>query len=196
MPSTNPLTLCKDAFTKAEKLSLKNPYAIALATANSKGIPSVRMVLLKEITPNGFLFYTNYQSRKGLELQENPYASFVAYWESLDLQIRVEGSIKKLPKEKNENYFHSRPKGSQVSALLSPQSQKISSYKELQEKFIHLLSKYEEKTVSLPDYWGGYELLPTVIEFWREGKNRLHKRERYTKKSTDQTSWEVDFLAP
>ncbi|MCO5141714.1 MAG: pyridoxamine 5'-phosphate oxidase [Oligoflexia bacterium] len=188
----NPILRCKKAFSLALK-TLKNSNAIALATATAQGRPSVRMVLLKEITNQTFLFYTNYKSRKAMELKENSYAAFLVYWESLDLQIRVEGRVKKLPREKSIAYFKSRPKGSQIAAHISPQSKKIPSYKNLEKKFEEAKVKFKDKEVNPPLHWGGYELTPNRIEFWTEGKNRLHKRECFVRKKN---SWKKEILAP
>ncbi|XP_077898281.1 pyridoxine-5'-phosphate oxidase isoform X4 [Ictidomys tridecemlineatus] len=148
----------------------------ALLCAPRDGKPSARMLLLKGFGKDGFRFFTNYESRKGKELDSNPFASLVFYWEPLNRQVRVEGSVKKLPEEEAECYFHSRPKSSQIGAVVSHQSSVIPDREYLRKKNEELEQLYREQEVPKPKYWGGYVLCPQVIEFWQGQTNRLHDR--------------------
>ncbi|XP_068832977.1 pyridoxine-5'-phosphate oxidase [Capricornis sumatraensis] len=150
--------------------------AMCLATCTRDGKPSARMVLLKGFDKDGFRFFTNFESRKGKELDSNPFASLVFYWEPLHRQVRVEGPVKKLPEEEAECYFHSRPKSSQIGAVVSHQSSVIPDREYLRKKNKELEQLYQEQEVPKPKYWGGYILYPQVIEFWQGQTNRLHDR--------------------
>ncbi|CAK7291323.1 Pyridoxine-5'-phosphate oxidase [Vulpes lagopus] len=150
--------------------------AMCLATCTRDGKPSARMVLLKGFGKDGFRFFTNFESRKGRELDSNPFASLVFYWEPLNRQVRVEGSVKKLPEEEAECYFHSRPKSSQIGAVVSHQSSVIPNREYLRKKNEELEQLYQEQEVPKPKYWGGYILYPQVMEFWQGQTNRLHDR--------------------
>ncbi|XP_077020745.1 pyridoxine-5'-phosphate oxidase [Tamandua tetradactyla] len=150
--------------------------AMCLATSTRDGKPSARMLLLKGFDKDGFRFFTNFESRKGKELDSNPLASLVFYWEPLSRQVRVEGSVKKLPEEEAERYFHSRPKSSQIGAAVSHQSSVIPSREYLRKKNEELERLYQEQEVPKPKSWGGYVLCPEVIEFWQGQTNRLHDR--------------------
>lgn len=150
--------------------------AMCLATCTRDGKPSARMLLLKGFGKDGFRFFTNFESRKGKELNSNPFASLVFYWEPLNRQVRVEGTVKKLPEEEAENYFHSRPKSSQIGAVVSRQSSVIPDRDYLRKKNQELEQLYQEQEVPKPEYWGGYILCPQVIEFWQGQTNRLHDR--------------------
>uniref|UniRef100_A0A663E7L0 Pyridoxine-5'-phosphate oxidase n=1 Tax=Aquila chrysaetos chrysaetos TaxID=223781 RepID=A0A663E7L0_AQUCH len=148
--------------------------AMCLATCTRDGKPSARMVLLKGFGQDGFRFFTNHESRKGKELDANPFASLVFYWEPLNRQVRIEGSVKRLPEEESEQYFHSRPKSSQIGAVVSRQSTVIPDREYLRKKNAELEERYRETTVPKPAYWGGYILNPDVMEFWQGQTNRLH----------------------
>ncbi|KAM6163228.1 pyridoxine-5'-phosphate oxidase [Rhynchocyon petersi] len=150
--------------------------AMCLATCTRDGKPSARMLLLKGFDKDGFRFFTNFESRKGKELDSNPFASLVFYWEPLHRQVRVEGSVKKLSQEEAECYFHSRPKSSQIGAVVSRQSSVIPDRQYLRTKNEELEQLYKEQEVPKPEYWGGYILYPQVIEFWQGQTNRLHDR--------------------
>ncbi|KAM6333898.1 pyridoxine-5'-phosphate oxidase-like isoform 6-T6 [Alca torda] len=150
--------------------------AMCLATCTRDGKPSARMVLLKGFGQDGFRFFTNHESRKGKELDANPFASLVFYWEPLNRQVRIEGSVKRLPEEESERYFHSRPKSSQIGAVVSRQSTVIPNREYLRKKNAELEERYRETTVPKPAYWGGYILQPDVMEFWQGQTNRLHDR--------------------
>jgi pyridoxamine 5'-phosphate oxidase len=172
---------------------LPQPLGMALATATGDGRPSVRMVLLRGVSEKGFCFFTNYESRKAGELQTNPRAALVFYWAELDRQVRVEGTIERLSAEESDAYFQTRPRGSQLGAWASPQSQIIPNRELLERNLQELTAKYSSGQVPRPPHWGGYRLVPQAIEFWAGGDNRLHDRLRYTR---DGQGWTVQRLAP
>ncbi len=179
-------------FDQALKSDLLLPNAMALATASKDGKPSVRMVLLKEFDQKGFIFFTNYESKKGKELEGNPYASVLFYWESLERQVRIEGTVEKVTKEESENYFKTRPFKSRVGAWASKQSSVIESRSVIIKEFLKYMVKFG-KNVPLPAIWGGYRLLPSSFEFWQGRPNRLHDRISYTKLKS---GWKIERLAP
>lgn len=167
---------------------------MTLATATAKGRPSARMVLLKAYDRRGFVFYTNYDSRKGRELAENPYAALVFFWQPLERQIRITGRVTKVTAEESDAYFHSRPLGSQFSASISNQSSVIASRAVLLRKLKKIEEKYPKGNPPRPSYWGGFRVHPSEIEFWQGGKFRLHDRVRYRLRRDG--SWSVDRLSP
>jgi pyridoxamine 5'-phosphate oxidase len=177
----------------ALKSEMLEPTAMMVATADKDGKPSARMLLLKGVDERGFIFFTNYQSRKAQELLENPQAALVFYWDSLERQVRVEGKVKKVPKEESETYFKSRPHGSQLGAWASQQSSVIKNREVVEEKIKELSETYAEGNVPLPEFWGGYVLEPEVIEFWQGRPNRLHDRLRYTR---FEHGWKIERLSP
>lgn len=178
---------------EALETNILEPTAVALATASAVGRPSLRMVLLKGVRDEGLVFYSNYESRKGKELAANPQAAMTVYWDALERQVRVEGSTKKLPRGDSRDYFKSRPRGSQIGALASPQSQVISGREVLEKKVEDLSGAYGEGEVPLPENWGGYLLRPDLVEFWQGRPSRLHDRLRY---KLIEDSWAVERLAP
>jgi pyridoxamine 5'-phosphate oxidase len=191
---TNPIKQFDKWFNEALQAQATEPNAMTLATATPDGRPSARIVLLKGYDINGFAFYTNYLSRKGKELTKNPNAAIVFFWSELERQVRIEGTIEKLGKEQSEKYFHSRPVGSQIGALASPQSQEIDSREVLETKISQLEAEYADKEIPKPSYWGGYILKPRLIEFWQGRSNRLHDRIVY--KKIDNKNWKKVRLAP
>lgn len=181
-------------FNEAIEAQIHEPNAMTLATATSDGRPSARIVLLKGYNQNGFMFYTNYLSRKGKEMAKNPLASVVLFWGEMERQVRIEGTIEKLSREQSEAYFHSRPKASQLGAVASPQSQEIEGRKSLEDKMQQLEAEYADKDVPKPSYWGGYIIKPRLVEFWQGRRSRLHDRIVY--KKTDNKNWKIVRLAP
>jgi len=177
----------------AEQAKLPLHNAMTLATANREGRPSARMVLLKEVDARGFVFYTNYQGRKAREVKENPFASLVFYWQPLSRQVRVEGAVEMLASDESDRYFASRPRGHQLEAHASAQSQVIEDRGFLEEQFKTFTQNFAGQEIPRPAHWGGYRLLPETLEFWREGAHRLHDRLRYRRVDSD---WVIERLAP
>lgn len=192
--AASPIKQFNKWFNEALDAKIAEPNAMTLATATPDGRPSARIVLLKGFDDSGFAFYTNYLSRKGKELAKNPNAAVVFHWIELERQVRIEGTIEKLSKEQSDQYFHSRPKLSQIGALASPQSQEIADRAELENKMGELEAEYADKEVPKPSYWGGYILKPRLIEFWQGRRSRLHDRIVY--KKVDNKSWKKVRLAP
>lgn len=180
--TADPMALFDAWFRFARNVRIYWPDSTAVATANRFGRPSIRMVLLKKYDARGFVFFTNYQSQKGRELDENPYASMVVYWNDLLRQIRMAGRVEKVPVEESKNYFHSRPRGSQIGAWASNQDAVVSGRDELMQKYESYEKQFAGGEVPLPPYWGGYRLVPDEIEFWQARTYRLHDRFRYTRK--------------
>jgi pyridoxamine 5'-phosphate oxidase len=181
-------------FKEAVDAKIPEPNAMTLATATHDGRPSARIVLLKGVYDNGFVFYTNYLSRKGKEITKNPLGALTFFWAGMERQVRIEGTIEKITREQSDKYFQSRPKGSQIGALASPQSQEIASREILEKKWAELETEYADKTIPKPSFWGGYILKPRLIEFWQGRPSRLHDRILY--KKIDNTNWKKVRLAP
>jgi pyridoxamine 5'-phosphate oxidase len=179
-----------DAIVSGSRL----PDAMTLATANRDGRPSARMVLLKDVSNDGFVFYTNYRSQKAKELDENPRAALVMYWVQLDRQVRVEGTVERVSATESDEYFRTRPRESQLGALASPQSEVIESRDVLVNRFRELDELYGDREVDRPEYWGGYRLKPERIEFWQNRAGRLHDRIVYERQPDG--SWTIKRLAP
>ncbi|GMP54677.1 hypothetical protein CsSME_00019761 [Camellia sinensis var. sinensis] len=188
----------KKWFADAVAASLKEPNAMALSTAGKDGKPSSRMVLLKGVDKDGFVWYTNYESQKALEISENPNASLLFYWDGLHRQARVEGFVEKVSDEESEQYFHSRPRGSQIGAIVSKQSTVIPGRHSLCEEYNDLEAKFSDGSpIPKPKQWGGYRLKPEIFEFWQGQQSRLHDRIRYTPEVVDgKRLWKIDRLAP
>jgi pyridoxamine 5'-phosphate oxidase len=178
----------------AARAGLREPGAMAVATSTVGGIPSVRMVLLKRYDEEGFVFYTNYDSRKGRELEANPRAALLFYWDPLGRQIRIEGQTERTSAQDSASYARSRPRGSQLSALASPQSQVVGSRRELEQRVTDLAELYDDIEVPVPDAWGGFRLSPERFEFWQHQEDRLHDRLLYTVE--DDGGWRLERLAP
>src|SRR5471030_1127512 len=182
-------------FNEAIEAKMPEPNAMTLATATHDGRPSARIVLLKGIYENGFVFYTNYLSRKGKEITKNPLGALTFFWGSLERQVRIEGTIEKLSKEDSEKYFKVRPRNSQLGAVASPQSQEIPSRDVVEKKWEELVEEYgEDKEIPKPSFWGGYVLKPRYVEFWQGRRSRLHDRIVY--KKIDNKNWKKVRLAP
>lgn len=190
----NPIDLFRRWFSEALASGSRLPDAMTLATATKDGTPSARMVLLKEVDEQGFVFYTNYRSKKARELDENPRAALVLYWVQLDRQIRVEGTVERVPAAESDEYFASRPRESQLGALVSPQSEVIESREVLEQRYAELDESYRDREVERPDNWGGYRLKAERIEFWQNRTGRLHDRFLYELQADG--SWTIKRLAP
>ena len=183
-------------FEDAREAGMRLPEAAALATATADGRPSARMVLVKEwgpTRPSGFVFYSNYESRKGEELAANPRAALLFYWDSLGRQVRIEGSVRRLRPEESAAYVRSRPRGSQLSALASPQSAPVVSREALERRVAELAATYEGGELPVPENWGGFRLDAEALEFWQHREDRLHDRLRYERGGG---GWQIQRLAP
>jgi pyridoxamine 5'-phosphate oxidase len=191
---TDPFEQFRSWLDQAVAAQLPQPYGMTLATATPAGKPSARMVLLRGFDARGFQFFTNYESRKANELAANPQAALVFYWAELDRQVRVEGQVEKLTQAESDAYFQTRPRGSRLGAWASPQSRVIAQREELDHRMDELVEKYADDTIPRPPFWGGYRLIPDVIEFWQGRPNRLHDRLRY-RRNREQT-WILERLAP
>ncbi len=172
----------------------KDATAMTLATADERGRPSARVVLLKGVDEHGFVFYTDYQSRKGLELAANPAAALLFYWSPFDRQVRIEGRVNRISRERSAAYFQARPRTSQLAAAASEQSRILPDRAALERQYAALEARCKDQPVPLPDRWGGYVLVPTLIEFWQGRPHRLHDRLRYCRQPDN--TWQIDRLAP
>ena len=191
----NPIDLFGQWFNEAKKTEINDPNALSLATVGKNGIPSVRMVLLKDFNSDGFVFYTNLNSRKSEEIKSNANASMCFHWKSLLRQVRITGEITKVSDTDADNYYNSRSYGSRIGAWASNQSSILKSRDELLKSIEEFKQKYSnENNVPRPKHWSGWNLNPHEIEFWLDGKNRIHERLRYTKKNNN--DWEKNLLNP
>ena len=191
----NPIDLFGQWFNEAKKTEINDPNALSLATVGKNGIPSVRMVLLKGFNNDGFVFYTNLNSRKSEEIKSNANASMCFHWKSLLRQVRIIGEISKVSDADADNYYNSRSYGSKIGAWASNQSSILKSRDELLKSIEEFKKKYpNENNVPRPKHWSGWNLTPHEIEFWLDGKNRIHERLRYTKKNNN--DWEKNLLNP
>jgi pyridoxamine 5'-phosphate oxidase len=179
---TTPLILFKEWFNDAKKSGVLLPEAMSVSSCSSDGQPSSRMVLLKNFDEQGFVFFTNYGSRKSNELSENNKVALLFHWNVLQRQIRIEGTVEKVTPEESANYFHSRDRGSQIGAWASKQSQKLSHDNELKERMGNFNNKYNQGEVPYPEFWGGWRIKPTYVEFWQGRASRLHDRVCFEKK--------------
>jgi pyridoxamine 5'-phosphate oxidase len=192
--SPDPLEQCARWFEDARRAGLELPEAMTLATADGDGTPSARMVLLKGVDERGFVFFTNYESRKGRELADNPRVALVFHWPLAPRrQVLVTGSVERVPDAESEEYFRSRPRGSRLAALASRQSTVVPDREALDRAFAELESKHPGVDVPRPGWWGGYVLRPHTVEFWQNRPNRLHDRLRYRR---DGGAWILERLSP
>ena len=192
MASANPITEFLNAVERATAHQV-DTAPVALATADLEGRPSVRMVLLRGVDQRGFVFHTNYLSRKGREIDGNPHAALCFYWPTLDEQIRVEGRVQKLSADESDAYFNGRPRGSQLGAWASPQSQVLSARERLEEEYRATEQRFAGQPIPRPPFWGGFRLTPSRIEFWYGRPDRLHDRVLYTREAAD---WRIERLYP
>ncbi len=187
-----------DQFAKWWKQAINakiiEPNAMTLATASADGIPSARIVLLKEFSKDGFVFFTNYESFKGQQLRDNPKACLVFFWKEVERQVRITGLVSKIGEDDSDKYFHSRPQGSQVGAAISPQSQVIADREWLDTEYKKFKKETEDKLIQRPPHWGGYIVKPVIIEFWQGRPSRLHDRLQYS--LIEDGSWKLERLAP
>ncbi|MDT3697204.1 MAG: pyridoxamine 5'-phosphate oxidase [Ignavibacterium sp.] len=188
----NPFEQFRKWFNQAVSAQIIEPNAMTIATASKEGFPSARIVLLKELDETGFVFFTNYESRKGKELNDNPFASILFWWREFERQVRIEGKVVKINRKESEEYFNQRPLKSRYGALASNQSETIESREVLDKRFAELEKKYGENPPT-PENWGGYKLIPNKFEFWQGRTNRLHDRICYHKESDN---WKIFRLQP
>ena len=189
----NPFDLFASWYKDAEKISSIEANAMGLATVSSDGKPSLRKVLLKEVWNNQFVYYTNYKSRKGREIEHNPSVALLFHWEAHERQVRIEGVAHIVSAEKSDEYFTSRPLSSQQAAIASPQSEIIEDRDDLEHRFAEVSSNSDN--IARPDYWGGYAIVPNIIEFWQGRPSRMHDRIAYVKDGRND-SWSTHRLAP
>lgn len=193
MAERDPVQVLREWFEDAKKSAILMPDSMCLATSTPDGRPSARMVLLKRIDSRSIVFYTNYQSRKGGELEANPHAAAVLHWVVLQRQIRIEGPVERVDREDSEAYFHSRDRGSQIGAWASKQSRALSGRAELEERERDMREKFDDGPVPLPDFWGGFRIHIDAIEFWQGRANRLHDRMRFNWRDGE---WDTTRLYP
>lgn len=192
--SATPVIQFEKWFSEVTNSRVDEPNAMTLATASPDGLVSARIVLLKGFDEEGFYFYTNYESKKGNQIKENPQGALVFFWKELERQVRVEGLIRKTSAENSIRYFNSRPEGSRLGAWASPQSKVITGRDFLEKELESFALKYKNNPIPKPAFWGGYVLQPTLVEFWQGRANRLHDRIQY--RLCDDGKWKIERLAP
>ena len=202
----DPIHLFRKWYLEAVNSDISDPTIMSLATVGKEGRPSARIVLLKDFNEAGFVFYTNYRSRKSIQLDANPWAALVIHWHRLGHQVRIEGRVEKLAEEESDRYFESRPRGSKLGAWASEQSQPIHSRESLDDALLNVEEEFRDMEVPRPPHWGGYRLIPDRIEFWTNRDDRMHDRILYelkpaagssgTETENDENSWTSTRLAP
>jgi len=190
----DPIKQFQNWWQHAIETKIEEPNAMTLATCNASGKPSARIVLLKGIKENGFVFFTNYQSRKAKEIEENAFVALVFFWKELERQIRIEGKIEKINAKESDEYFSIRPRESQIGAWSSPQSSIIENAEVLQKNVTKFIKQFKSKEIPRPDFWGGYIVEPIAIEFWQGRPGRLHDRLKYS--LSENNGWIKNRLAP
>ena len=190
----DPIAQFERWFAAAQEAQIYEPNAMHLATVAADGRPTARIVLLKGIEEGCFVFYTNYESRKGHDMQHHPYVALTFFWPELERQVRMEGEVRKISEERSTVYFQSRPRGSQLGAWVSPQSQVIADRAVLEQRQQELTERFDDEKIPRPHYWGGYAVRPHRIEFWQGRPSRLHDRLQYRRQADD--SWVIERLAP
>ena len=191
--SKEPILRTHDWIQEAKERGVGLPHAFSLASVSREGQPSSRMVLLKRLSDKGLVFFTDYEGKKGQEIIDNNKAAINFWWAKTDKQIRIEGFCTKVSKQESDDYFYSRPRGSQISALTSKQSETLESYEDLLQKAKQVESDNEGKDIKRPNRWGGFILKPNLFEFWTNQKNRLHKRELFI---LNEEGWEKSLISP
>ncbi len=189
----DPIAQFNNWWSEAVDSKIEEVNAMTLATATTDGMPSARIVLLKAITTEGFMFFTNYLSHKGTELAKNPHAALIFFWKELERQVRIEGAVEKVSPAESDAYFASRPVKSQIAAWASPQSTPIAGRNIIEENVLSYEAQFGEQNVLRPPHWGGYIVKPVKVEFWQGRRSRLHDRIVYTKK---EEKWSIERLAP
>jgi pyridoxamine 5'-phosphate oxidase len=190
----NPIKQFEIWWHEALQSSIDEPNAMTLATSTSSGKPSARIVLLKAIRNNGFVFFSNYRSHKGKQIDDNPFVALVFFWKELQRQVRIEGEIKKISDQESDEYFSKRPLESRIGAWSSPQSEVIESRDILEKNASDYTNKFDSQNIPRPPHWGGYIVSPMLVEFWQGRPGRLHDRLQYTISET--TKWKIERLAP
>lgn len=192
---STPFDLSKQWIADAEESEVNDPTAMALATVNSEGMPSLRMVLMRGIDERGFVFFTNFESRKGSELLQNSNAALLFHWKTLRRQIRVEGRVEVVTDEEADNYFTSRPRASQIGAWASKQSRPMAGRFEFEAEIARYTAKFGAGSVPRPDFWSGFRIVPKYFEFWHDRKFRLHERKTYSLNQQRQ-GWDIEEIYP
>lgn len=191
--NADPIVQFSTWFAEAQRAEVPEPNAMCLATSTSDGFPSARIVLLKGVSENGFVFYTDYRSQKGQELTINPHASLCFFWQALERQVRITGIVERVSRAESQEYFSSRPVGSRIGATASVQSSTLASREELESLVVSLQTQFGDGEIPLPDHWGGFRVMPVTIEFWQGRSSRLHDRIRYARKGA---AWVISRLSP